>query len=320
MPKLTANERVDQITRETAEKLISMIENGEAGTWMQPWVGSPGGASILDPHNAETGKRYQGFNPLRIAMHLAENGWDSGWVATYKQWKTLGRQVRKGETGVTCIKWVTIRRSEEDANGEEKAKSFTVPKVFSLHAFEQTDAARDDAWEPPVVAPAEVSAWDDCQVARDFFERIGADVRTGGNRAYYAPVQDYIGMPQPEAFESCETYYSTLGHEHVHWTGHESREGRDLKGRFGSENYAVEELVAELGAAVLCGHLGLSLQPRPDHAAYMKSWIKVLRDDPRAILKIAGDAGRAVQHLIDRAEEATPEIPSHPGVALVLAA
>src|SRR5262249_15541122 len=133
--------------------------------------------------------------------------------------------------------------------------------------------------------------------AEEFFRAAGIDVRPGGNRAFYSPEADSIHMPPFEAFKEPLFYYSVLSHEGTHWTGAEKRLNRDLSGRFGSESYAMEELVAELGAAFLCAGLGLPTDPRRDHAPYIASWLKVLKNDKRAIFTAAAKAQQASDFL-----------------------
>jgi len=138
--------------------------------------------------------------------------------------------------------------------------------------------------------------------ADNFFASIGAMVRHGGNRAYYSPSEDYVQMPPFAAFKDNVSYYSTLAHEHTHWTSREGRCARELGKRFGDNAYAAEELIAELGAAFTCAHLGLSSEPREDHAAYIQSWLKVLKADKRAIFTASSKAQQACDWLVQRAE------------------
>ncbi len=147
------------------------------------------------------------------------------------------------------------------------------------------------------VRPEPLPAAERIERAEEFFRHIGADVRHGGPKAFYSPSTDHIQMPPWEAFKDAEAYYATFGHEHQHWTGGEKRLARDLKGRFGSEAYAMEELGAELGAAFLCADLGLAVNPRPEHAAYIDSWLKVMRGDKRAIFTAASQAQRSTDYL-----------------------
>jgi antirestriction protein ArdC len=134
--------------------------------------------------------------------------------------------------------------------------------------------------------------------AEAFFAAARADIRHGGDGAYYALEPDYVQMPCFETFAEPQAYYATLAHEMTHWTRHPMRLDRDLgRRRFGDEGYAREELVAELGAAFLCADLGLELKPREDHAAYIASWLQVLKDDRRFIVSAAAHAQRAADHL-----------------------
>src|ERR1035438_6041833 len=137
--------------------------------------------------------------------------------------------------------------------------------------------------------------------AEGFFQAIGATVRHGGNRAYYATDSDHIQMPPFQAFGENVSYYSTLAHEHTHWTAKADRCDRQLGKRFGDSAYAAEELIAELGAAFTCAHLGLSTEPRADHAQYIQSWLRVLKADKRAIFTAASKAQQACDWLIQRA-------------------
>jgi antirestriction protein ArdC len=135
-----------------------------------------------------------------------------------------------------------------------------------------------------------------------FFSSIGANVQHGGNQAYYSPSSDHIQMPPFQAFVESVSYYSTLAHEHTHFTATAARCDRQLGKRFGDNAYAAEELIAELGAAFTCAQLGLSTEPRADHAAYINSWLKVLKADKRAIFTAASKAQQACDWLVQRAE------------------
>lgn len=143
--------------------------------------------------------------------------------------------------------------------------------------------------------------------AEGFFKALQADIRHGGNQAYYAVGGDYVQMPPFESFRDAESYYATLAHECTHWTRHPKRLDRSFgRKQWGDEGYAREELVAELGSAFICADLELALEPREDHAAYIESWLKVLQNDKRAIFSAAAHAQRAADYLTCRAEAAQP--------------
>ena len=149
----------------------------------------------------------------------------------------------------------------------------------------------------PVEAPAP-PAFERIEAAERYFNATGARVAHGGNQAFYMIREDRIQLPPFEAFHDAEGYYATRGHETVNWTRHASRLDRSFgRERWGDEGYAREELVAEMGSAFLAADLGLALEPREDHASYIASWIKVLRNDRRAILSAAAHAERAVRYI-----------------------
>jgi antirestriction protein ArdC len=135
------------------------------------------------------------------------------------------------------------------------------------------------------------------QHAETFFANLKADIRHGGNRAYYATGTDHVQMPPFEAFRDAESFYGTLAHECCHWSGAKSRLARDLSGRFGSHAYAMDELISEICSAFLCADLALTPEPREDHAAYLASWLTILKNDRRAIFTAAAHAERAAAFL-----------------------
>jgi antirestriction protein ArdC len=289
MPNATA------IFDELTARLISKIESAEISgdDWSLPWHYSGGALSL--PTNAATKKRYQGGNVLLLWATAEDKGYTTGWWATYKQWESLGAQVRKGEKATYGIKWSTVVTRETKNLPPDEQRTRLVPFTFSVF-----NAAQVDGWEPP-----QANGPEPIEHAEAFFAKIGAKVITD-DHAYYAPLFDYIGIPQVSDFKDAESYYATLGHEHTHWTSHVSRVNRELGKRFGDNAYAAEELVAELGAAFLAAHLGLSTEPRDDHAQYLKYWLAILKADDKALWKAASLAQAATDFLIDAAGENTP--------------
>ena len=172
-------------------------------------------------------------------------------------------------------------------------------RLLFTRGYAVFNAAQVDGYTPK--AEPAVSMPERIERAETWFQSIGATVCNGGNRAYYAPGTDHIQMPPFGAFAENVSYYSTLAHEHTHWTARAERCDRQLGKRFGDSAYAAEELIAELGAAFVCAHLGLSTEPREDHAEYIQSWLKVLRTDKRAIFTAASKAQQAADYLIQRA-------------------
>jgi len=168
-------------------------------------------------------------------------------------------------------------------------------KGYSVFNVEQIDGlpAHYTATHPPRLNPEQRIAQ-----AEGFFAATGADIRHGGDSAHYVPALDYVQMPPFESFKGAESYYATMAHELTHWTRHPSRLERDFgRKRFGDQGYAMEELVAELGAAFLCADLELTPQIRDDHAPYIAGWLKALKDDKRAIFTAASHAQKAADFL-----------------------
>jgi len=276
------------------DQIVAAIEVG-AGTFIMPWHRDIDSAM---PTNFLTGNTYNGVNVIALWVAAEQQGYTSSYWATYKQWHHLGCQVRKGEKGSVIVfyKQTDLEVGNPDNDGRENkivrfARSSRVFNAQQVDGFQLTEPeGRDFAG---VLMEIE-----------RFVMATGADIRTGGDRAYYRPSTDHIQMPNRERFTGTETisatesFYATLMHELSHWCGHERRLDRDLSGRFGDESYAMEELVAELGAAFLCSELGISNQPRPDHAAYIAHWLAVLKQDTRAIFTAASKANEAKTYLM----------------------
>lgn len=276
-------------------QIVEAIEAG-ALTFSMPWH-RQGGASGL-PFNAATGSTYKGINILRLWVGESAQGFSTNAWASYKQWQAKGCQVRKGEKGTPIVFFKPLEVSREK-DGETIKNTIPLIRLSTVFNADQVDG---------YVAPSTIEMPDDktaSLVAVDaFVSSTGADVRHGGGAAYYRPSSDHIQMPPRELFtgtntsSATEAYYSTLLHELTHWTGARHRLDRlEFKNSFGSEGYAFEELVAELGAAFLCQSLGVTATPREDHAAYIQSWLKVLKSDSRAVFRAAALAQKAADYL-----------------------
>lgn len=274
----------EQITTD----IISAIEAG-ADRYEMPWHRAGTGL----PSNALTGEHYRGTNILALWAAATGKSYATNRWATYRQWDQLGAQVRKGERGTTVLFW-KMAAAKDEAEIEDEAAGFRRFIARSAHVFnaDQVDNA-PVAIEPQPLDPAERIA-----SAQAFFDSLPAVVTYGGDHAFYDPRSDTITLPDFTAFRSSIGFYSVLAHELTHWTSLKHRLDRDLSGRFGSSAYALEELVAELGAAFLCGHLGIATEPRRDHAPYIGSWLRVLRADPRALVSAASQAQAAVDFLV----------------------
>jgi antirestriction protein ArdC len=276
-----------------AEITALILADLEAGVrpWSRPWT-TQGAVSRPLRHDAEP---YHGVNVLTLWVRAARCGYARPVWMTFRQALALGGAVRKGEKGVPVVYAAPAAGDDRDDQPDARRSGRFLKRyiVFNLDQIE----GLGDRYPPP----DRPNAADRIHHAERYFAASGADIREGGDTACYRPDADAVHMPAFEAFRDREAYYAVLAHELVHWTGHSSRLDRDLKlGRFGEEAYAREELVAELGAAFVCADLGLTLEPRPDHAAYIASWLRVLRNDTRFIVAAAAHAERAARFLAER--------------------
>ncbi|BBJ23056.1 ArdC family protein [Candidatus Nitrotoga sp. AM1P] len=287
----TATNTADIYTRVT-NKIIADLEQGTR-PWFKPWSASNTTDRITLPlrHN---GVPYRGINILLLWGEAMAKGYSSSRWMTFKQASELGANVRKGEHGSLVVYANTITKTESDDNGQEIEREIPFMKGYTVFNVEQIEGLPDSYQIKPEPKGETLQL---IEQAEAFFAASGATFRHGGNRAYYAPALDLIQLPPAEAFRDAESYASTKAHELTHWTSHPSRLNRILGKRFGDEAYAAEELIAELGAAFLSVDLGITPEPREDHAAYLAHWLKVLREDRKAIFTAAAHAQRAVDFL-----------------------
>lgn len=283
------------------ESLIHQIEAGASG-WRMPWHHL---AEAGTPTSAD-GRRYRGMNALWLALVAAETGRTSGVWATYRGWQRHGGQVRRGQQGTAVALWkpVTKKAGTQDTDEEASAEGghrFLLARTYVVFAAEQVDGAeavvaRLTAGRPERDAPERIDA------AEAYFAAVGARREHGGSRACYQPRTDTIHLPALAQFNSAPAYYATSAHEHGHWTGHPTRLGRDLSGRFGSNAYAAEELVAEMASAMWCAQMAITPADRSDdHAAYLAGWLDVLRSDARSLVTVSSRAQAAVDFLNEEA-------------------
>ncbi|MDP4026097.1 zincin-like metallopeptidase domain-containing protein [Methylobacterium sp. NEAU 140] len=285
--------RVDVYERITAQ-IVAALEEGTR-PWMKPWAG--GGVPVRPlRHN---GIAYRGINTVLLWMEATAKGYASPYWLTFRQAAELGAHVRKGEKSALVVYAGAIERTDQTEAGEAVERRIPFLKGYSVFCADQIEGL--PAHYHPASAPRDpLPESARLPQVEAFFANTGADIREGKRGAYYSPSDDHIGMPPFSAFVSAEAHATTLGHECIHWTRHETRLNRDFgRKAYGDEGYAREELVAELGSVYLAADLGLAIEPRDDHAAYIASWLKVLKDDKRAIFQAASYAERAVSFLHD---------------------
>lgn len=277
-------------------QIISAIDAG-AGKVQLPWHRK--GASIMRPINIASKNAYRGVNTVALWAAADAFGYDHGLWGTYRQWQERGAQVRKGEKSSLIVFYKEFDRddaSSDDQSGDDRQRRYMAKASYVFNV------AQVDGYVSEETATPEVQI-DPIEAAEDLIAATGAQIRIGGEEAYFAPKADYIAMPSQHRFVGTETstategWYSVLLHELTHWSGHENRLARQYGERFGDDAYAMEELVAELGAAFLCGDLGITVEPRPDHAAYIDHWLRIMKGDRKAIFTAASAANKAAEYL-----------------------
>ncbi|MDN3277844.1 zincin-like metallopeptidase domain-containing protein [Frankia sp. RB7] len=276
------------------DQIIEELERG-VRPWRKPWSADHMAGRVLLPlrHN---GIPYRGVNILALWMAALAKGYRSPIWMTFKQAIDLGGAVRKGERASLTVYANSITRIETvEATGEQTESEIHYMKGYSVFNTEQIDGLPAHYYAPPAPVTEAVPR---IERAEAYFASLGADIRHGGPDAYYAIRSDHIQMPPFEAFQDAESYYATLAHEATHWTRHPKRLDRDLgRRRFGDAGYAMEELVAELGSAFTCATLDLNPALRSEHASYIDHWLKVLKEDKRAIFTAAAHAQAAADFL-----------------------
>ena len=267
-------------------QIIEAIERG-TNSYSMPWHRS--GANAASPVNAVTSRPYRGVNVLALWIAAEARGYSSGRWATYQQWQDRGCQVRKDEKSTSVAFWKDLKGSDtEDGDDEQRARF--VARGYNVFNADQVDGF--EALAIPVLPESER-----IDAAEMFFARVPAKITHGAEVPCFVPSFDEVRMVPFSRFKSASAYYGVLAHELTHWSGAEERLNRDLSVRFGSEAYAMEELIAELGAAFIGGRLALPSEPRTDHAPYIASWLKALTNDSRAIFAAASKAQAAADYL-----------------------
>jgi antirestriction protein ArdC len=280
------------IYQRITDQIVCELEKG-VRPWLKPWNAEHAAGRITRPLRGN-GIPYNGINVLMLWSAAMEKGYAAPVWMTFKQASELKANVRKGEHGSLVVYADRIIRTETDT-GEEAERAIPFMKGYTVFNVQQIDGLPEHYYAKPEPRIDSVQRIDR---AETFFAGTEATIRHGGTMAYYNVSQDFVQLPPFESFRDAESYYATLAHETTHWTRHSSRLDRDFgRKRFGDEGYAMEELVAELGSAFLSADLDLTPELREDHASYIASWIKVLKDDKRAIFTAASHAQRAADFL-----------------------
>jgi antirestriction protein ArdC len=273
------------------DRIISELEKG-ATPWIKPWKrlrSTPGHGM---PFNPVSGTLYRGANHFWLSM--MQGSYPSPYWLTFKQAQGLGASVKAGAKGTPVVYWSINKKESKGSNGETVTSAY----AFIKHYYVFNVAQIDDLVIPAIPEPPKPDFDADSNVMA-LVDRLGLaeGLHHAGDSAFYSPARDFISMPAMAAFNSANGYHSTLLHESVHATGHKSRLDREFGKRFGNEAYAFEELVAELGSAMLCAHCGIDGEMQANHVAYIANWLTVLKNDKKAILTASAKAQQALDFL-----------------------
>lgn len=280
---------------EITDKIIAELEAGRV-PWVQPWGTAAAKAPLAMPKNASTNRQYSDVNILILWGAVIERGFGGQSWLTFRQALSLGGHVRKGERGTTVVyadRFVPNDEKRRAAETGENAQAIPFLKRFTVFNTDQCEELPDGnaaAAPPPSAGLIEPTV-------DALIKASGIPFRIGGDRAFYATTEDYVQVPPPQAYFEPINWHRTALHELGHATGHPSRLKRDQSGSYGTKKYALEELVAELSCAFSCASLGIV--PTVRHADYIGSWLEVLREDNRAIVRAASQASKAADYLLD---------------------
>lgn len=270
------------------DKIIKQMEKGII-PWHKPWHGG------MAKFNRVSKKGYSVLNQLLLPF--------DGEYATLKQWNELGGKVKAGEKGNIVTYWNFINKTEKQEDGTEKVKSFPILRYYTVFHISQVEGVKP--LKNVNFANMEVESAED--VKNTYFERESCRLFVEkSDRAYYSPSFDEVHVPELNQFENSDEFYSTLFHEMTHSTGASIRLGRLSKTAFfGNEDYSKEELVAEIGSAMLSSVAGLNTEKTFNNSvAYLQSWLKALKNDPRMIVSAASKAEKAVDYILYGTKEA----------------
>ncbi len=291
--------------QKTADIIIDQMKE-HGSDWSKSWITTGLGV----PMNATTKKPYRNSNVWTLLFAMSKNGWTSNQFVTWnqacqhaglkrdknKRWiKEEGKGIKKEEaTNYTKILFFKSDVKENKETGKKEKTGFWI--TYNVYNLDQTEGL--DHLVETVEVPDKATTIENVQ---EFIDNCQANIKFGGDQAFYRPSEDYIQMPNMDRFNDSYGYYSTMLHELVHWTKKEGRSPRPQSSN--RSEYAFEELVAETGSALLCVMLGIENEPRPDHAKYLNSWIKAIKDNPKVIQQAFSQSQKAIDYLYSLQEE-----------------
>jgi antirestriction protein ArdC len=309
LPRARAGQGRASLYDEITDKIIAELETGRV-PWVHPWGTAAAKAPLAMPKNASTGRQYSGVNVLILWGATIERGFTGQSWLTFRQALSLGGHVRKGERGTTVVyadRFIPGDEKRRAAEIGEEAQAIPFLKRFTVFNADQCELPDEIATVAPPPPPGLIEPRVEALI-----KATGITFHIGGDRAFYAPAEDYVHVPPPQAYFEPINWHRTALHELGHATGHRSRLNRDLSGSYGTKKYAFEELVAELSAAFGCASLGIV--PTVRHADYIGAWLEVLREDNRAIVRAASQASKAADYLLGFVTDPVASAPADPEV------
>jgi len=275
------------------ERILKQMEQGTI-PWRKPWKSTLG----EEPANLVSKQGYKGINRFLLGALPFKRPY----YVTYKQASELGGHVKKGEHGCPIIFWKRSHYTKAHSDGTETEETGFILRYYTVFNVEQCEGLQGTLALMPHIPSTPFNAIESAEGIVQGYRSAPSIIHKAGDRACYSPIHDTVTMPEQSQFTSEAEYYSTLFHELTHSTGHATRLNRTTLTElsyFGDQNYSREELVAEMGAAFLCGHANIENEAAiKNSAAYLDGWRKRLRSDSKAVILAAGQAQKAADHII----------------------
>ncbi len=286
-----------EIRQNITNQIIESLENGNLPAWRKPWNDDPN-AGINT--SLSTGNSYRGINQLILQLASANKKFQSKWWGTFSQINLSGGRIRRGEKGTKIVLWKPVNRLKKNEQGEEIDDSFVLMKQYCVFNAEQTIGL--DEFQ---IGFSQIEDTDNRDEKTSLIiEATNADIRHGGNEAFYSPSGDFIQCPFRHQFSNPNSFYEVMFHELTHWTEHSSRLDWDRK----KNSYAMCELIAEIGCCYLMGELNLPVtDSMENHSTYIKGWLKEMNNDPKFIFKASSQATKAVDYILSFSKAMEPE-------------
>jgi len=289
-----------EIRQHVTNQIVESLTNGDLPPWRQPWNNDPNAPGLFT--SLSTGQSYRGINQLILQASASRQNLKSKWWGTYNQIQKCGANVRRGQKGTKIVLWKPVSRKQADKNGDEVDDRYLKVREFSVFNAAQTTGLKQFRVG---FAQPEQDTIDRHKQGDEVIEATNADIRYGGNEAFYSPQSDFIQCPFRHQFNPSDGFYETMFHELCHWS--EQRVGFD---RSQTENtFALGELIAEIGSCFMMGELGLPMAESLDnHATYVKGWLKEMNNDPKFIFKAASQATKTVDFILSFTRSSAPVV------------